>query len=354
MRAATLLAFLLGIAPAAAFAAPSEGAAKYFGGVSLVDQDGRALDLYRDLIDDRTVVIHSFFASCTGSCPVTMNTLKAVQGRLGDRVGRDVRLISITVDPATDTPRVLKEYAGRVGAGPGWAFLTGSRAQVDNALKRIGQYVNEPQAHMDIIVVGNTRTGLWKKIHGTASSAEVVGLVMGVADDPLAKPAAQVRSVPVADVAVRTQDDRALHFYNDLVRGRIVAVNFIFTGCTAVCPVMGARFAKLQGLLGEDSADVRLVSISIDPVNDTPARLAEWSRGLGAKPGWTLVTGAKPDIDTLVKSLGSTAADPSSHTPLVVILDGLNGSPMQRLDGLADPSILAQALRDRVKRARAQ
>ncbi|MDB5901554.1 MAG: hypothetical protein JWM26_432, partial [Betaproteobacteria bacterium] len=232
--------------------------------------------------------------------------------------------------------------------------VTGSSEQVGNALKRIGQYVEEPQAHTDIIVVGNTRTGLWKKIHGTASGAEVVGLIMGVADDAPVKAAPQARSAPVADVAVRTQDDRPVNFYTDLVRGRIVAVNFIFTGCSSVCTVMGARFAKLQALLGDAAADVSLVSISIDPVNDTPARLSQWSRGLGAKPGWTLVTGAKADIDTLVKSLGSSAADPVAHAPLVVIIDGLHGSPMQRLDGLADPSVLAQVLRERVKRARAQ
>jgi protein SCO1/2 len=145
-----------------------------------------------------------------------------------------------------------------------------------------------------------------------------------------------------------------VHFYRDLVRGRIVAVNFIFTGCTSVCTVMGARFAKLQTLLAESATDVSLVSISIDPVNDTPARLSQWSRSLGAKPGWTLVTGSKADIDTLVKSLGASAADPGSHTPLVVIIDGLRGGPWQRLDGLADPATLAQVLRDRVKGAQAR
>jgi protein SCO1/2 len=349
MRSVLLLAWLLGVAPAVAYGAPPNGAAKYFAGVSLVDQDGQNLDLYRDLIEDRTVVIHSFFASCTGSCPVMMNTLKAVQSRLGDRLEHEVRLISISVDPARDTSGALKAHAGRIGARKGWSFLTGSSAQVGNALKRIGQYVGEPEAHMDIVVVGNTRTGLWKKIHGTAASREVVDLIMGVADDRHAQPA-----TPVADVAVRTQEDRPVHFYRDLVRGRIVAVNFIFTGCTSVCTVMGARFAKLQTLLAESATDVSLVSISIDPVNDTPARLSQWSRSLGAKPGWTLVTGSKADIDTLVKSLGASAADPGSHTPLVVIIDGLRGGPWQRLDGLADPATLAQVLRDRVKGAQAR
>jgi len=106
-----------------------------------------------------------------------------VQERLGKRLGPEVRLVSITVDPFHDTPAALKEYAARVGAQPGWVFLTGSERQVGEALRRVGLFVNEPGAHQDIMVVGNMRTGLWKKIHGTAPNASVVKLIMGVADD---------------------------------------------------------------------------------------------------------------------------------------------------------------------------
>jgi protein SCO1 len=160
-----------------------DGAETYFAGVTLVDQDGRTVDLYRDFVEDRVVVMHSFFASCPGSCPVTMTTLKALQTRLGPRLGRDVHVVSITVDPDRDTPRALKRYAERIDAGSGWRFLTGSHAQVDVALKRIGQAVDDADAHTDIIVAGNMRTGLWKKIHGLAESADVVDLIMDVADD---------------------------------------------------------------------------------------------------------------------------------------------------------------------------
>src|SRR5215212_6562671 len=98
----------------------------------------------------------------------------------------------------------------------------------------------------------------------------------------------------IPDVTVQSHDGRSLHFYGDLVKGRVTVINFIFTSCTTVCPLMGVRFAQLQPLL---PPDVSLVSVSIDPATDTPERLAAWSRRLGAKPGWTLVTGTKPDID---------------------------------------------------------
>jgi protein SCO1/2 len=171
----TLLAVILFFAGVAAlFAATPSGAAKYFDGIDLVDQDGRNVDLYRDVIANHVAVIHTFFTSCTASCPVVMSTLKSLQGVLGTKMERDVRLVSITVDPVHDSQHALKEYAQRLNAKPGWYFLTGSNEQIAAALKRIGQYTAEPDAHMDLIVAGNDRTGLWKKING---------LIMGVIDD---------------------------------------------------------------------------------------------------------------------------------------------------------------------------
>jgi protein SCO1/2 len=170
-------------APSTAPSAAAAGAARYLAGLALVDQHGRSVDLYRDLIAGRTVVIHSFFAGCTSSCPVAMNTLKLAQSRLGGRLGRDVRFISITVNPVHDTPAALQAYAARIGALPGWVFLTGSEAQVDAALRRIGQQAGDPAAHTDLMVVGNARTGLWTKLHGAMGSAAVADLIVGVADD---------------------------------------------------------------------------------------------------------------------------------------------------------------------------
>lgn len=177
------LTLMLGLCLALAEPAAADGAARYLAGLRLVDQDGRPVDLYQDLIAHRTVVIHSFFAGCSASCPVAMATLKLAQARLGDRMGREVRIVSITVDPTHDTPAALQAYARRIGAQPGWTFLTGSEEQVRTALQRIGQYVADPAAHTDLMVVGNSRTGLWKKLHGTMGSAQVVDLIAGVADD---------------------------------------------------------------------------------------------------------------------------------------------------------------------------
>lgn len=174
-----------------AWAAPSanevaaRGASNYLAGLDLLDQDGHHVDLYRDLIAGHSVVIYSFFSKCTDSCPAMVMTLKGAQERLGSRLGREVRFVAVTVDPAHDTPKALKAYARQIAAPDGWVFLTGSNRQVGAALRRIGMFVEEPADHMDLLVVGNMNTGQWKKIHGSAPAQKVVDLIVDVADEPV-------------------------------------------------------------------------------------------------------------------------------------------------------------------------
>jgi len=156
-------------------------------------------------------------------------------------------------------------------------------------------------------------------------------------------------SVPAAvpairDVSVQTEDGRTVRFYSDLVQGRVVAINFVFTSCTTACPLMGVRFARLQRLLA-DRTDIGLISVSIDPATDTPSRLASWRGRMGGASGWTLVTGAKPDLDALTRSLGLTVAEPAAHAPLVLVIDDRRGT-WRRLDGLTDSATLARVLKD--------
>jgi protein SCO1/2 len=166
--------------------------------------------------------------------------------------------------------------------------------------------------------------------HGTAHHAH--------AAEPEKAPPMRIADVPVVD-----QGGNARRFYSELVKDRIVAMNFIFTSCTTICPTLGANFAKVQSLLGESGRDVSLISISIDPVNDTPARLAAWSNRLGGKPGWTLVTGESTDIDTLLKSVGAFTPDKNDHGPLVVLGDDRTGR-WQRMNAFAAPSKIVEVL----------
>ena len=164
-------------------AAEQSPAQKYFTDVVLVNQNGEKMRFYSDLLQGKVVIINAFFGTCQGSCLPMNRNLEKVQQALGDRVGKDVRIVSISVDSTVDTPAVLKEYAKKLHAGPGWYFLTGDKQNVDFALRKLGQFVSDKQDHLNIIIIGNERTGLWKKAFGLAQSDELVKVVESVLND---------------------------------------------------------------------------------------------------------------------------------------------------------------------------
>jgi protein SCO1/2 len=155
------------------------------------------------------------------------------------------------------------------------------------------------------------------------------------------KPAVEGLDVP--DVPVLDQEGRRLLFRTDLVQGRVVAVNFLFTNCTTICPPLGATFGKLRKLLGERAGrDVHLISVSVDPKTDTPERLKAWAQKFGSGPGWSLVTGEREDITRLLKALGAYTASINDHPPLVLIAN--SRGQWTRAYGLAAPAKLAAAI----------
>src|SRR5215212_8060459 len=162
---------------------PASPAQKYFTDVELIDQDGRKVRFYSDVLKGKTVIINAFFTTCTSVCLPMNRNMEKIQAALGGRVGRDVFLVSISVDPETDTPPRLKEYAQKFHAGPGWVFLTGKKENVDWALYKLGQYVEAKDDHKTIFIIGNEPTGLWKKAFGMANVNELVQVVQSVVND---------------------------------------------------------------------------------------------------------------------------------------------------------------------------
>ena len=135
-------------------------AQKYFTDVELLNQDGKKVRFYSDVLKGKTVVVNAFFTTCTSVCPPMNRNMEKIQEVLGDRVGRDVFLVSMTVDPETDTPARIKDYARKFHAGPGWIFLTGKKENLDWALYKLGQYVEQKDDHKTIFIIGNEPTGL--------------------------------------------------------------------------------------------------------------------------------------------------------------------------------------------------
>lgn len=158
-------------------------AQSYFGDTVLLDQDGREHRFYTDLVRGKIVIMDFIYTRCVGPCPILSSTFARLQARLGDRLGKDVFLLSFSVDPAYDTPARLKEYAGRFHARPGWLFLTGSRENAETVLRRLGQWVESPEQHQTLYIVGNEPTGLWKKAFGLAKPEDLFPVIDSVIDD---------------------------------------------------------------------------------------------------------------------------------------------------------------------------
>lgn len=129
------------------------------------------------------------------------------------------------------------------------------------------------------------------------------------------------------NVAVRTQDDRQVRFYDDLIKGRMVMINFMFTSCPAQCRRATANLAAVQTAFGAHAGrDVFLISVSVDPAHDTPAVLRRYADRFHAGPGWTFVTGKPGEIATIQRRLGARDTDGSPHTGMVIYGNDASGS----------------------------
>ncbi|HSR69728.1 MAG TPA: SCO family protein [Acidobacteriota bacterium] len=152
--------------------------------------------------------------------------------------------------------------------------------------------------------------------------------------------AQQVSGLDIPDLRIYDQDGKSRRFYSELVEGKVVVMNFMFTTCTTICPPMGANFGKLQQRLGARLGhDVFLLSVSVDPAVDTPQRMKAWGAQFGRRPGWTLVTGPKSRIDEILKALKVFTPDKNDHASTVLLGNDPAGR-WTRANGLAAPEQL--------------
>ncbi len=142
--------------------------------LDLLDQDGNRVKFKTDVLKDRLVAIDLIYTTCTVVCPILSAVFANVQNSLGDRLGKEVVLVSVSVDPVTDIPPRLKEYARRWGAKPGWVFLTGDKGKVDRVLQGLGAYAADFTAHPTTILVGDGAKDGWTRFFGFATPDQVL------------------------------------------------------------------------------------------------------------------------------------------------------------------------------------
>lgn len=142
--------------------------------VVLVNQDGHKVHLKTYLRSDKPVIVDFIFGTCTTICPVLSASFVNLQQKLGPNAQK-VNLVSISIDPENDSPKVLKEYLKRYRAKPGWDFFTGSRKDIDSVMRAFNAYIPNKMSHFPLTLIRSPGDGTWVRIFGLMSSSEFMG-----------------------------------------------------------------------------------------------------------------------------------------------------------------------------------
>ena len=344
--------------------------------IEVVDQNGSKLHFYSDLVKGKTVAINFIFTTCTTICPPLTATFRKVQQELGARKGRDVELISISVDPETDVPERLKAFADKFGAQPGWTFVTGNSREIDVLLRALNASVADKNAHTGMILVGNDPAGYWTRTYGLAAASTITKMVNDVADmespesakktspqpsadsskseAPKPKTASEAAAGYFPDLLLTTQNDTPVRFYTDTMKGKVVVIDFLFTTCTGACPLMTANLAKVQKYLGEHMGrEVNFISLTVDPAVDTPEALKKYADQFHVGNGWYFLTGKKENVDWVLYKLGGYVEDKGDHSTLLIIGNEATGQWM-KMFAMSKPEEIANAVLEMISQKKHQ
>jgi protein SCO1/2 len=318
---------------------PQGGTRKSIPDVELVDQDAKRVHLYHDLVKGRVAALSFIFTTCTTICPLIGANLGRLQTELGQSSGKDISLISVSVDPETDTPQRMKAWGAQFGAKSGWSLLTGDKETVAQLLKTLGLFTPDIQSHSPFLLLFNDRTGDWTRVNALETPpgkvAEILRKMAQTVANRNPKPAAERTAAAVAtddspagspaeryfgDALLTNQEGKQLRLYSDILKGNVVIINSFYSTCSSVCRVTIPVFKQLQDELGERvGKDVRLISITVDPESDTPEVLRKYAAGVGAKPGWEFLTGDKQTVDQVLYRLGLYAEAKENHSNVFII-----------------------------------
>ena len=148
--------------------------------LQVVTQSGDHLRFNSELVKGRIAIVTGFFTTCTSMCPITQESLAHVAKLLGARLGKDVVIISLSVDPEHDTPERMKAWSEKFHTGPGWVLASGNKSDVQTLLKSLGLFVDLPQRHQSALMVGGQASG-WVRISSWTSPEKLVKLVDDIA-----------------------------------------------------------------------------------------------------------------------------------------------------------------------------
>jgi cytochrome oxidase Cu insertion factor (SCO1/SenC/PrrC family) len=180
----SLPGFALGEQTATDDAAGEEKARSYFTDLEVIDQNGKRLRFYSDVLKDRVLLINFIFTSCMDACPLMTQRLIQTRELLVDAVKDDIWFVSISIDPERDTPEAMKAFAEKQGADETrWMWLTGTKQNLDFIVKRLGQYTDEIEAHSTLMLAANTRTRHWTRVMPMVPPAGIAEQMRALAEE---------------------------------------------------------------------------------------------------------------------------------------------------------------------------
>ncbi len=327
MKHLGLIAALLASHLAAADLTASPVSIASFPDETLVDQDGKSVKLMSDLLKQKPAIINFIFTRCTTICSPLSATMAALQRQVLEKpAAEQPALVSISLDPEHDTPARLKAFSEKFNRKPGWTLLTGDSATVERVLAALGGAVARKEAHSPQWLVGDASRNQWKRVVGlSVGPTDLLSLVPKAAGASTEK---RSPSQEAADAAYFTNTElvdhtgRKIRFYEDLVKGKTVIVNFGFTSCKGACSPISQNLAKVQNLLGDKlESSIRIVTLTVDPKFDTPEKLKAYAARFKSKPGWYFVTGPADNVNLVLKKLGGLTKTPDEHPTTLFIGD---------------------------------
>lgn len=306
--------------------------------IEVQDQSGQTLNFYSDLVKGNLVAVNFIFTSCKAICPQLGATSAALSRELAKNKDPRHRVISVSIDPDTDTPERLRQWSAHFGDAPGWTLVTGKKRDIETLQRALQVYSADKDLHSGSFLLGNASTDTWKRVAGSTAPVRLADAL----NDLGAAPSAAAQYFP--DVPLVDQNGSSHLFYSDLVKGRIVVINTFFADCGAVCPMTMQRLAKVQTQFADRvGKDVFLYSITVDPVADTPEKLQGYARRYGATDGWQFLTGEKSDIELVLKKLGQFVDNRDAHSSLFLIGNDPTGL-WKKANGLAAADEIAEVV----------
>lgn len=144
--------------------------------VTLIDQEGKRVKFRQIMESDRPVIVDFIFGTCTTICPVLSAGYTNLQNKLGADSSK-VHLVSISIDPENDTPKIMKEYLKRYRAKPGWDFYTGNRKDIDAVMRAFNAYIPNKMSHYAVTFIHRPNDSSWTRLYGILSSSEFLAEV---------------------------------------------------------------------------------------------------------------------------------------------------------------------------------